>query len=151
MRRRLITFFIGAMVVYGQQYPDIKLTPGISDPSVNQSNIDETICKSGYTKSVRDVPTSLKKQVAARYGMSYPLLPKGGWEIDHFIPLELGGANDILNLWPQPANPKPGFHEKDEVETYLKREVCAGHISLKVAQSEIFHWVDVYKEIKHEK
>ena len=57
--------------------------------------------------------------------------------MDHLVPLELGGSNDIGNLWPEVAEPRPGFHEKDKVENYLHEQVCSGAISLKQAQAEI--------------
>src|ERR1019366_5961663 len=53
----------------------------------------------------------------------------GAVEGDHLVPLELGGDNVIANLWPEPAEPHPGFHEKDRVENYLHRQVCSGAMS----------------------
>ena len=49
----------------------------------------------------------------------------GQYEVDHLVSLELGGSNDIANLWPELASPKPGFHEKDKVENYLHAQVCS--------------------------
>src|SRR6266702_6916028 len=76
----------------------------------------QQICVYGYTRSVRNVPYSEKDQAYAEYGIGYH--SSGQYEIDHLIPLELGGSNDIANLWPEAAAPKPGFHEKDQVENY---------------------------------
>jgi len=124
------------------KFPDSKCTPGaVLDVSVNQ------ICVKGYAKKVRKVTTSTKKEVYQQYGITshYP----GQYEVDHFIPLELGGSNDLANLWPEPANPRPGFHEKDKVENYLHQQVCTGKISLTVAQKEIqTNWLEVYQKIK---
>ena len=53
--------------------------------------------------------------VYAEYGVIYPQAP-GAFEVDHFIPLEIGGSNDLTNLWPEPAAPTPGFHQKDQFE-----------------------------------
>jgi hypothetical protein len=62
------------------------------------------------------------------------------------ISLELGGSNDISNLWPEAADPTPGFHQKDQVENYLHKQVCDGKLSLKQAQQEIAtDWLQVYK------
>jgi hypothetical protein len=55
-------------------------------------------------------------------------------EIDHLIPLELGGADDVKNLWPQPA---PDYKYKDKLENELHRLVCSGKVSLSAAQDEI--------------
>jgi hypothetical protein len=55
-------------------------------------------------------------------------------ELDHLVPLELGGSNDITNLWPEVGKvPNP----KDKVEDALKRAVCAGQVSLAAAQNAI--------------
>ncbi len=123
--------------------PDHNCTPGaiFSEASLDQ------ICVHGYTATVRSVSSSLKKQVYAEYGLSYPQ-PTGAYEADHLIPLELGGSNDIANLFPEAAQPTPGFHEKDLVENYLNQEVCAKHISLAAAQQQIAtNWLTVYNSL----
>ena len=126
-------------------YPDSRLTPG----DVFSSATVEEVCERGYTKRVRHVPRSKKEHVFANYGIPYPQ-PEGAYEVDHFIPLELGGSNDVKNLWLEPANPHPGFHEKDIVENYLHHEVCTGHKTLHDAQEEIrTDWYRVYLQIKN--
>jgi len=71
----------------------------------------------------------------------------GEYEVDHDVPLEAGGSNDIANLWPEAAEPRPGFHEKDQVENYLHDQVCAGTMSLLDAQRAIAtNWLDVYRQ-----
>ena len=104
------------------------------------------ICTSGYASSVRNVPQSEKDQVYAAYGIQHH--SAGQYEVDHLVSLELGGSNDISNLWPEAASPKPGFHEKDKVENYLHDQVCSGAISLQEAQVEIAtNWLNVYKRM----
>ena len=123
--------------------PDPACTPGAIFANVTK----EMTCVSGYTKTVRSVSTSLKKKVYQAYGIAYPP-PFGTYEADHFIPLTLGGSNDIANLFPESADPKPGFKEKDLVENYLHRKVCDGSISLSSAQRAIAtNWVAVYDSI----
>ena len=112
-------------------YPNPSLTPGAvltTDAS--------TICTPGYASSVRDVSTATKEQVYAEYGVSYPQ-PLGAYEVDHFIPLEIGGSNDITNLWLEPATPTPGFHQKDQFENFEHGQVCNGTISVAEAQSRM--------------
>ncbi len=124
-------------------YPDSRLTPGSVDPRATA----ECVCTPGYTASVRDVPLHARKEVFKEYGIDYPP-PHGAYEVDHFIPLELGGSNDIKNLWPEPADPHPGFHEKDHVENYLHHEVCSGRMTLREAQEEIrIDWYKVYTNL----
>ena len=112
-------------------YPNPSLTPGAvltTDAS--------TICTPGYASGVRDVSTATKEQVYAEYGVSYPQ-PLGAYEVDHFIPLEIGGSNDITNLWLEPATPTPGFHQKDQFENFEHGQVCNGTISVAEAQSRM--------------
>jgi hypothetical protein len=102
------------------------------------------ICTAGYASGVRDVSTATKEQVYAEYGVSYPQ-PLGAYEVDHFIPLEIGGSNDIKNLWLEPATPTPGFHQKDQFENFEHGQVCNGTISVAEAQSRTasdwyFYW-----------
>jgi hypothetical protein len=89
--------------------PDPACTPGAV------MGISEDVVCNDSTKGRRAVTTRMKNQVYTDYAVASH--PRGAYEIDHFIPLELGGSNDIANLWPQPARPAPGFHEKDKVET----------------------------------
>ena len=117
-------------------------SPGDIFPDATVSQI----CTPGYSQSVRNVPESEKNQVYAEYGIASHVT--GQYEVDHLISLELGGSNDISNLWPEAAEPKPGFHEKDTVENYLHRQVCSGAISLADAQREIAtDWLSVYNNM----
>jgi len=69
-------------------------------------------------------------------------------EIDHLIPLELGGSNDIKNLWPQPFEPRPGAHETDVLEGWLHGQVCRVGMSLSSAQRTVARdWVAAWKNI----
>ncbi len=120
--------------------PDPACTPGAVFPQASARDI----CAEGYARGARNVSVSLKRQVYAAYGLDYPQAP-GAYEVDHLIPLELGGSNDISNLFPQPAAPLPGFREKDLVENYLHEEMCGGEIALDAAQNQIAHdWIAVY-------
>jgi hypothetical protein len=125
-------------------YPDSQLTPGAVFPDVTASQV----CTPGYTKTVRNVSSETKAEVFREYGITNP--QPGQYEIDHFIPLELGGSNDISNLWPEPYSPGPGAHEKDHVENFLHKEVCNGTISLQEAQDEIrTDWYKVYLQMQN--
>jgi hypothetical protein len=122
--------------------PDSACTPG----ALLATGTKDTICQSGYSSSVRNVPTSEKNQVYAEYGIARHT--PGQYEVDHLVSLELGGSNDISNLWPELASPKPGFHEKDSVENHLHSQVCSGAMSLKDAQIQIAtNWLAVYNSM----
>lgn len=111
--------------------PDPACTPGAIFPSATK----DQICTPGYSQNVRDVPEAEKNEVYAEYGVTHH--GAGEYEVDHLISLELGGSNDIANLWPEPAEPRPGFHEKDQVENRLHDLVCRGAMPLSEAQARI--------------
>jgi hypothetical protein len=123
----------------GGRLPDPRCTPGatfaVGPPQ---------ICRAGYSPRVRNVPSAVKRRVFRDYGIARH--PRGAYEVDHLIPLELGGSNAIANLWPQPAGTSPGFHEKDQLENELHARVCSGRLSLAQAQHEIASdWVAIYR------
>jgi|SRR6185437_2119664 len=123
-----------------EQLPDRHCTPGAVNPAVTQASIGSTICRSGWTATVRP-PVSVtdpEKRASLRaYGES----GTSRFEYDHLVPLELGGAvNDPRNLWPEPDYPgSHGFYlnPKDRLETALKHQVCAGRVTLASAQRQI--------------
>jgi hypothetical protein len=62
--------------------------------------------------------------------------------LDHLVPLELGGADGLGNIWPQcgPDDVRLRdryFKRKDQVENYLAAKVRAGQMSLDEAQRGI--------------
>jgi len=122
--------------------PDPKLTPGDIFVGISTS----AICTRGYTNTVRNVPESLKRRVYAEYGIKWYTGIGRDYEVDHLISLELGGSNDMKNLWPEAYKPRPGAREKDQVENELHREVCSGEITIKEAQYIISNnWIRFYK------
>jgi hypothetical protein len=119
----------------GETLPDPNCTPGAISPKVTQDTLATTICRTGYTKSIRP-PASIteieKRENAAAYGYTGSLKDV---EYDHLVPLELGGdPNDPRNLWIEPgASPNP----KDGVESRLHELVCEGRVPLAAAQEAI--------------
>jgi hypothetical protein len=94
----------------------------------------------GYTKTVR-ASRSASGQAKIKLMKIYGMSPGESetTELDHLVPLELGGSNDISNLWPE-ASDMPGKkfrNTKDGVEDRLKGDVCAGRITLRRAQAAI--------------
>lgn len=125
--------------------PDNGLTPG--DVLVVSSS---TICVPGYASKTRKVSKGLKKKVYVLYNIDWE--ERSSYEVDHLISLQLGGSNDIKNLWPQAYEPRPGAHEKDAVENYLHRQVCKNGMPLSEAQNLIINgWVKIYDEMARRK
>jgi hypothetical protein len=116
----------------GPYAADITRTPGVLNPDVTQANIDTTICRHGWTKTIRP-PTSytneLKQKQMREYGVGGAL---SDYQEDHLISLELGGhPTDARNLWPEPY---PRASEADSIENELNAKVCSGQLSLEQAQ-----------------
>ena len=128
--------------VANQALPDNACTPGAvltTDTSV--------ICKSGYTKTVRNVPLTERKQVFAEYGIPYS--QRGKYEVDHLISLEIGGSNDISNLWPEKVSITDGSLVKDKLENYLHTQVCISKMTIQEAQKVISgNWLQYYTAFK---
>ena len=129
----------------GAVLPNPALTPGETFAGVTSAQV----CVRGYASSVRNVTHEQYLAVYAEYGIPYPE-PPGTYELDHLVPLELGGDNSDRNLWPEPAAPAPGFHQKDDLENYLHDAVCAGRLNLVDAQRGIASdWALLYQEYLH--
>lgn len=117
---------------------DTRCTPGVRNRQVTQLNIGSTICRKGWTATVRP-PESytgpLKRRQMAAYGEPSP---PSLYEEDHLISLELGGSpTDPANLYPQPYTGVHGARVKDTEENSLNWAVCGGRLTLAEAQAQI--------------
>src|SRR5271166_6567935 len=120
--------------------PDANMTPGDTFDITAQD-----ICAHGYARKVRDVPAEMKREVYREYGIISH--GPGDYEIDHLIPLELGGSNSIKNLWPESHRTSPwNAQVKDRLEGKIHELVCSGQLDLKTAQQAIAsNWIEAYK------
>jgi hypothetical protein len=134
--------------------PNPELTPGAVNPAVTPETIDRTICKVGWTATVRppsSYTSALKLAQILQYG--YADRNPSHYQEDHLVPLELGGApRDPRNLWPQPNvatlpdGTSIGADAKDGLEDELKRRVCARTLELSDAQRMIAgDWVQAWE------
>jgi hypothetical protein len=131
--------------------PDMRCTPGAVNPAVTQASIYETICRSGWTSSVRPRVAITEPEKLASMGAYGAGGRASSYEYDHLVPLELGGAvNDARNLWPEPDYASSfGFYKnpKDRLENALHRLVCDGILPLSQAQRLIAsNWVVAYRK-----
>lgn len=102
-------------------------------PGVTRGLTRDQICTIKWGTDHRHVTAAMHHQVLANYGLTDAKC----CEIDHLIPRELGGADDVKNLWPQPW---PDAHKKDQEEDRLHKAVCAGTVTLVDAQERMRAW-----------
>jgi hypothetical protein len=156
--------------------PDPHLFPGATNPNITPENINENICRSGWsTRSIRppaSYTTALKRVQMRSLGYTTPNpLPRvqtasgkstkpdlkqcvddssnlACYEEDHLVSLELGGdPRSPSNLWPEPWFGPWNAHVKDRLENVLHRMVCAGETPLREAQQAIASdWVAAYRK-----
>jgi hypothetical protein len=130
--------------------PDPRCTPGALNPAVTQATISSTICRSGWTATVRPPESITEPEKFASMDAYGDGGSASSYEYDHDVPLELGGAvNDPRNLWPEPDySNRSGFYlnPKDHLERALNRLVCDRTMSLAEAQRLIAtDWVSAYR------
>jgi hypothetical protein len=110
------------------------LTPGVLNPAVTQATIRTTICRPGWTRTVRP-PVSYTNELKRRGLLQYGLRgPPSAYQEDHLISLEMGGSpTDPRNLWPEPY---PRAAAVDKIENELNHRICTGSMTLAQAQRE---------------
>ena len=118
----------------GPYAADLTRTPGVANPDVTQANIDTTICRRGWTRTIRpptDYTNALKLKQMREYGVTGT---PAQYQEDHLISLELGGhPTDARNLWPEPY---PRAAEMDSIENDLNAKVCSRSLTLDEAQRQ---------------
>jgi len=109
-----------------------------ADPEVSQETIAETICDEPEWSRIHRPPWRATNAIKRRLLADAGLPPESirDFELDHQLPIDLGGTSSLANLrlqlWPE-------AREKDRVETCLARSVCAGRVSLAEAQTAIWN------------
>jgi hypothetical protein len=108
------------------------LTPGALNPGVAQETIGSTICRHGWTSTVRP-PTEYTNELKVEQMRAYRRTGSPhDYQEDHLISLELGGhPTDPRNLWPEPY---PRASTVDGIENELNAAVCSGRMTLAEAQ-----------------
>jgi hypothetical protein len=142
----------GAPVTHAPGYAvALPTVPGKANPNVTQATIRSTICVPLWTSKVRP-PTSYTNKIkfALMDAQHIPRSDARQFELDHMLPIEDGGdPSSPLNLWLQPFRGKYCTkwcsQDKDVLETFEKRGICKGTISLAAAQHELqTDWIAGY-------
>ncbi len=128
----------------GFPLPDPNCTPGAENPTVTLDVLHNTAFRTGC---IRDCATteSQKHVTYGWYGLATPPNNTGNnqtCELDHLVPLELGGADTLDNIWPQCGPDGVSlnnryFKQKDLVENYLTAQVKSGAMDMETARHRI--------------
>jgi hypothetical protein len=107
----------------------------ISPKGVSANVQKVQLCTPGYTKTVRPAVSYTNK-------LKMQWTPAGHkpseYELDHYIPIELGGSpTDLNNLWLQVWSTA---RIKDVQENLLHRDLCNGVYTIEQVQASIRKW-----------
>jgi len=130
---------LGVPAIAAAQLPSAFQTPGAKSKA-NEAQV----CAADFEASVKPVAKWQREQALEKYGKR-PEDFTG--ELDHLIPVSLGGTNDPENLWPLPASKDMGPEQKKELDLKLHQLVCDKTLTLKAAQDAIRKdWVKAYNQ-----
>lgn len=113
--------------------PNARLTPGTTCSRPDTYRYPEHIA---YCE--RDVSSGTKREIFVKYdrdlGYSTQRMNRGDFKIDHYIPLCMGGSNEVSNLWPQH---KSVYVLTDKIEADLCQLMAAGRMTQREAMQTI--------------
>ena len=128
----LLLILIPFQAVFAADYPQgpsPQLTPGKICAQPSSRRYPERIA---YCE--RNVSVTTKEEIISHYdrqfGYKIEQLPRGDFKIDHYIPLCMGGDNDVSNLWPQHMSV---YEITDPLETLLCEKMAQGRLAQKAA------------------
>ena len=144
VRMAWLRFMAAAALIGVPSYAAAPLPSSLPTPG-NKSKANEAqVCAADFEASVKPMAKWQRDQALERYGKR-PEDFTG--ELDHLIPISLGGTNDPENLWPLPANKDMGPEQKKALDLKLHQMVCDKTIKLKDAQDAIKKdWVKAYNQ-----
>jgi hypothetical protein len=128
----------------GVSRPNPKLTPGV----IAVKDLT-TVCRGPkrirglFTPSDPLISLSTQRAVFAEYQITAANQKHYG--LDFLVPLQLGGANTVANIWPASTSHGVGFHEKQVLNIRIHELVCERAMTLDEAQKSIAtDWVKLW-------
>lgn len=139
--RQGVSSLTGPRLLPIQVLPDPIVTPGDAQ--------DITLAEIKKLRSaparLPNIPSDVKRKVFLSYGLR---VDETNYQLDHLIPLSLGGSDAAKNLWPHSR--KGSFwtvEKKLTLEKRVYRLVCAGRLSLMAARREVAsNWPKAYRK-----
>ena len=115
------------------------------DPRRVRTTDASEICSHG-TRELRHWDRRRDDRIMVEYGL--PPGPHPNFEMDHLVPLGIGGADDERNLWPEPrrsVEPVWNAERKDRLEWKLRDLICSGQLDVREAQRAVAEdWTEAY-------
>jgi hypothetical protein len=146
LKMGIIVGFVGAAVIsVAADTPQAGLPNSFLTPGNTNKVTKEQVCAADFTSTVKPIKDSMKEEAFGRYGLRVERAE--GDVLDYLVPPELGGSNDIENLWPEPVRGEWSAARKDALEQKLHSMVCDGTLTLKQAQTALKkNWVAAYTQ-----
>ena len=121
----------------------------LPNPSLTPGAIASSMPVCGSTRELRHWSRARDNAILREYGL--PAGPHPDFEVDHLVPLALGGSDDDANLWAEPrASIEPDWNaeRKDKLEWKLRDLACAGQLDVPEIQREIAaDWIRLYQHV----
>ena len=141
-----IATLVGILATAPVEAFEVRANKDLTGGSVRTVKPDEAC---GHAREHRGPMFSARRdEVLKRYGLPPGTHPD--YEIDHLIPLCLGGSDDLSNLWPQPRRSieeKWNAEAKDRLERLICNMVCDGQINIAAAQEAFAtDWIAAYQK-----
>src|SRR5215475_8705762 len=137
---------LGALAAVALALPAIALAQqpsSMKTPGATSKAKSEQVCAADYAASVKPIADWQKAEALGRYGIR-PESFSG--ELDHLVPVALGGSNDPDNLWPFRGTSDLTLDAKNALAAKLHDMVCSGKMSLKDAQDAFKKdWAKAYR------
>lgn len=116
----------------------------ITTPGAKSKANEAQVCAADFEAKAKPVAGWQRAEALSRYGKR---ANDESIEVDHLIPVAIGGTNDPDNLWPIPDNKEYGVAAKRELDVKLRELVCNKTLPLKTAQDAVRKdWVKAYDE-----
>ena len=139
-------FVYGCLVAGVLAAPSIATAqlPSYKTPGATAKVKMERLCAADFATSQKPVANWQRNEALERYGVR-PEQFSG--ELDHLVPVALGGSNDPDNLWPFRGTGAFTFSAKQALGIKLHDMVCSGKMSLKDAQDAFRKdWTKAYQQ-----
>jgi hypothetical protein len=145
VRQAWFTAFAAAAVLGAPAFAAAQLPSTFHTPGATVKADAAKVCSADFPASARPVSNWQRNEALTRYGRR-PEDFTG--ELDHLVPVSLGGSNDPDNLWAMPGNSEYGPDAKSKLEAKLRDLVCGEKkLTLKQAQDAMKKdWVKAYNQ-----